>query len=164
MYNEKEELAYRKKIRTYSKRLVITLSITFFIGYIAASIFSISVLGLCFTIVGTILSALSFILNIWSLNDHFRKQDLNKQLGVESTPGQKKLTKIYLDITSSVSFLVGGIIPILPFESPIIPFISATFFILGCATMAANFIRTMISEPQAKNVLGNHSLNTVKAA
>ncbi|WP_338406339.1 MULTISPECIES: hypothetical protein [unclassified Wolbachia] len=142
MYGEKNKLAYRKKVRTYSKRLVTTLSTAFFIGYIAASIFNISALSLCFTIVSTVLSALSFILNIWSLNDHFRQQ---KQLGVA---GQKKLTKICLDITSSVLFLVGGITPILPFESPIIPFISTTFFILGCATMAANFVRTMISESQ----------------
>ncbi|WP_250295297.1 hypothetical protein [Wolbachia endosymbiont of Oedothorax gibbosus] len=142
MYGEKDKLAYRKKVRTYSKRLVTTLSTAFFIGYIAASIFNISALSLCFTIVSTVLSALSFILNIWSLNDHFRQQ---KQLGVA---GQKKLTKICLDITSSVLFLVGGITPILPLESPIIPFVSTAFFILGCTFMAANIVRTMISEPQ----------------
>ncbi|QOD38621.1 hypothetical protein [Candidatus Wolbachia massiliensis] len=150
MHNKQEALAHRKKIRTYSKRLVTTLSTISFIGYIAASIFDISVLSLCCTIASTILSVLSFALNMWSLKDHFRKQDLNKQLGIDNTPGQKKLTKIYLDVTSSVLFLAGGIIPILPFESPIIPFISTTFFILGCITMAANTIHTVLSKPQVE--------------
>ncbi len=148
MYYEKDKLAYRKKVRTYSKRLVTTLSTTFFIGYIAASIFNISVLSLCFSIVGTILSALSSTLNIWSLTDHFRQRSLNKQLGVKNPPGQEKLTKICLDITSGTLFLIGGITSILPFESPIIPWISTTFFILGCAFMVTNLVRTMISEPQ----------------
>ncbi|WP_341821475.1 hypothetical protein [Wolbachia endosymbiont (group A) of Myopa testacea] len=145
MYGEKDKLADRKKVRTYSKRLVITLSTASFIGYIAALAFSIPVLSLYFSIAGTILSVLSFALNIWSLKDHFLQQ---KQLGVENTPGQKKLTKICLDITSNVSFLIGGIASILPLESPIIPFVSTAFFILGCAFMAANIVRTMISKPQ----------------
>ncbi|WP_338062947.1 hypothetical protein [Wolbachia endosymbiont of Brugia malayi] len=84
MSGEEEKLAYRKKIRTYSKRLVITLSTTFFIGYIAAPVFSIPILSLYFSIANTISSALSFALNIWSLNDHFQKQDLNKQSGVKN--------------------------------------------------------------------------------
>ncbi|WP_264732582.1 MULTISPECIES: hypothetical protein [unclassified Wolbachia] len=142
MYGEKDKLAYRKKVRTYSKRLVTTLSTASFIGYIAALAFSIPVLSLYFSIAGTILSVLSFALNIWSLKDHFLQQ---KQLGVA---GQKKLTKICLDITSNVSFLIGGIASILPLESPIIPFVSTAFFILGCAFMAANIVRTMISKPQ----------------
>lgn len=94
-----------------------------------------------FSIAGTIFSALSFALNIWSLKDH----SLQKQLGVA---GQKKLTKICLDIISNISFLIGGIASILPLESPIIPFVSTAFFILGCAFMATNIVRTMISKPQ----------------
>lgn len=74
----------------------------------------------------------------------------------------KKLTKICLDITSNVSFLIGGIASILPLESPIIPFVSTDFFILGCAFMATNIVRTMISEPQAKDVLENLSSNTAR--
>lgn len=75
----------------------------------------------------------------------------------------KKLTKICLDITSNISFLIGGITPILPLESPIILFVSTAFFILGCVIMAANIVRTMISEPQAKEAFDVHSL-TAKAA
>lgn len=159
MYSEKDKLAHRKKIRTYSKRLVTALSTALLIEYIATLVFNISGLSLHSAALSVALSAILLGLNLWSHADHFRKCELNKQLGVENTPGQKKLTKIYLDITSSVLFLVGGIIPILPFESPIIPFISATFFILGCATMAANFIRTMISKPQVEennNVKDDH--------
>ncbi|CCE77514.1 MULTISPECIES: hypothetical protein [Wolbachia] len=144
MSYEKEVLIYRKKIRTYSKRLVTALSIASLSGYIAALALNISSLSLYFTIVSTMLSALSLALNIWSLTDHFRQRDLNKQL----VPRQEKLMKICLDIASSVSFLIGGIIYILPLESPIIPFISTAFFILGCTFMATNFIRTMISQPQ----------------
>ncbi|MBA8770478.1 hypothetical protein HCR16_05215 [Wolbachia pipientis] len=151
MYGEKDKLAYRKKVQTYSKRLVTTLSTISFIGYIAALVLSIPVLSLYFSIAGTIFSALSFALNIWSLNDHF----LQKQLGVA---GQKKLTKICLDITSNVSFLIGGIASILPLESPIIPFVSTAFFILGCAFMATNIVRTVISEPQAEKPTDDHSL------
>ncbi|TVS84263.1 hypothetical protein COM43_004865 [Wolbachia pipientis] len=152
MYDEKNKLAHRKKVRTYSKRLVTALSIASLSGYIAALALNISSLSLYFTIVSTMLSALSLALNIWSLTDHF----LQKQLGVA---GQKKLTKICLDITSNVSFLIGGIASILPLESPIIPFISTAFFILGCTFMATNFIRTMISQPQIdenNNVKGGH--------
>lgn len=152
MYDEKSKLAHRKKVRTYSKRLVTTLSTISFIGYIAALVLNIPVLSLYFSIAGTILSALSFALNIWSLKDHF----LQKQLGVA---GQKKLTKICLDITSNVSFLIGGIASILPLESSIIPFVSTAFFILGCVIMAANIVQTMISKPQIEennNVKGGH--------
>ncbi|UVW84286.1 hypothetical protein [Wolbachia endosymbiont of Aedes albopictus] len=152
MYDEKNKLAHRKKVRTYSKRLVTTLSTISFIGYIAALVLNIPVLSLYFSIAGTILSALSFALNIWSLKDHF----LQKQLGVA---GQKKLTKICLDITSNVSFLIGGIASILPLESSIIPFLSTAFFILGCVIMAANIVQTMISKPQIEennNVKGGH--------
>ncbi|MFP3015905.1 MAG: hypothetical protein ACEY3B_06515 [Wolbachia sp.] len=152
MYDEKNKLAHRKKVRTYSKRLVTTLSTISFIGYIAALVLNIPVLSLYFSIAGTILSALSFALNIWSLKDHF----LQKQLGVA---GQKKLTKICLDITSNVSFLIGGIASILPLESSIIPFVSTAFFILGCVIMAANIVQTMISKPQIEennNVKGGH--------
>ncbi|AGK00256.1 hypothetical protein wCauA_00160 [Wolbachia endosymbiont of Carposina sasakii] len=163
MYSEKNKLACRKKVRTYSKRLVTTLSTISFIGYIAALVLNIPVLSLYFSIACTILSVLSSTLNIWSLADHFRQRDLNKQLGVENTPGQEKLTKICLDITSNVLFLIGGITPILPFESPIIPFVSTAFFILGCAFMATNIVRTRISEPQAKKPTDDHSL-TAKAA
>ncbi len=141
MYDEKNKLAHRKKVRTYSKRLVTALSTPSFIGYIAALAFGIPVLSLYFSIAGTIFSALSFALNIWSLKDH----SLQKQLGVA---GQKKLTKICLDIISNISFLIGGIASILPLESPIIPFVSTAFFILGCAFMATNIVRTMISKPQ----------------
>lgn len=156
MYDEKNKLAHRKKVRTYSKRLVTTLSTISFIGYIAALVLNIPVLSLYFSIAGTILSALSFALNIWSLKDHF----LQKQLGLA---GQKKLTKICLDITSNVSFLIGGIASILPLESPIIPFVSTAFFILGCAFMATNIVRTMISKPQIEennNVKGGHPGNS----
>ncbi|MBC6686583.1 hypothetical protein H9I48_05165 [Wolbachia pipientis] len=152
MYDEKNKLAHRKKVRTYSKRLVTTLSTISFIGYIAALVLNIPVLSLYFSIAGTIFSTLSFALNIWSLNDHF----LQKQLGVA---GQKKLTKICLDITSNVSFLIGGIASILPLESSIIPFVSTAFFILGCVIMAANIVQTMISKPQIEennNVKGGH--------
>ncbi|AGJ98994.1 Putative membrane protein [Wolbachia endosymbiont of Drosophila simulans wNo] len=145
MSYEKEGLVYRKKIRTYSKRLVTALSIASLSGYIAALALNISVLSLYFTIVSTILSALSFALNIWSLTDYFRQRDLNKQL---DTSWQRKLMKICLDIASSVSFLIGGITSILPLEFPIIPFISTAFFILGCTFMATNFVRTMISQSQ----------------
>ncbi|MGL9717949.1 MAG: hypothetical protein ACR5K9_04595 [Wolbachia sp.] len=155
---EEKRLVDRKKIRTYSKRLVTALSTICFIGYIAGLIFNISTLSLYCTIAGTILSALSFALNIWSLTDHFRKRNLNKQLGIENTPGQKKLTKICLDIVSSVSFLIGGIIPILPFESPIIPFISITCFILGCAAMTANIVQSMVSKPQVEKGLEKQPL------
>ncbi len=141
---EKEGLIYRKKIRTYSKRLVTVLSIASLSGYIAALALNISSLSLYFTIVSTMLSALSLVLNVWSLTDHFSQRDLNKQL----VPRQEKLMKICLDIASSVSFLIGGITSILPLEFPIIPFISVAFFILGCTFMATNFIRTMISQPQ----------------
>ncbi|MGL9758838.1 MAG: hypothetical protein ACR5LA_08580 [Wolbachia sp.] len=158
MSYEKKRLVDKKKIRTYLKRLVTALSTICFIEYIAGLIFNVSTLSLCCTTVSTIFSALSFALNIWSLKDHFRKQDLNKQLGVKNTPGQKKLTKICLDITSNVSFLIGGITPILPLESPIIPFVSTAFFILGCVIMAANIIQTMVSEPQVENGLEKQSL------
>ncbi|WP_265023104.1 hypothetical protein [Wolbachia endosymbiont (group B) of Ischnura elegans] len=141
---DKERLVYRKKIRTYSKRLVTALSIASLSGYIAALALNISALSLYFTIASTILSALSLVLNVWSLTDHFSQRDLNKQL----VPRQEKLMKICLDIASSVSFLIGGITSILPLEFPIIPFISVAFFILGCSFMATNFIRTMISQPQ----------------
>lgn len=131
MYGEKDKLAYRKKVRTYSKPLVTTLSTISFIGYIAALVLSIPVLSLYFSIACTTLSVLSSTLNIWSLADHFRQRDLNKQLDVKNTPGQEKLTKICLDITSNVSFLIEGITPILPLEPSIIPFVSTAFFILG---------------------------------
>jgi hypothetical protein len=36
MYDEKNKLAHRKKVRTYSKRLVTALSTASFIGYIEA--------------------------------------------------------------------------------------------------------------------------------
>ncbi|MDM8335798.1 hypothetical protein [Wolbachia pipientis] len=150
--SEKERLAYRKKVRTCSKHLATTLSTTFFIGYIVASILNISVLSLYCSIVGSILNALSFALGIWSLTDYFRQRDLNKRFGVEDTLGQKKLTKIYLDVIHSVLFLIGGITPILPFEPSIIHFVSTVFFILGYAAMAANIIRTMLSEPKVEKL------------
>ncbi|OWZ25363.1 hypothetical protein [Wolbachia endosymbiont of Wuchereria bancrofti] len=109
---------------------------TFFIGYIAASVFSISILSLYFSIAGTISSALSFALNIWPLNDHFQKQDLNKQSGIKNIQEQKKLTKIRFDIIANIFFLIGEITHILPLKSSIIPFISTTFFILECVIMA----------------------------
>ncbi|MDG7053024.1 MAG: hypothetical protein LKM45_04030 [Wolbachia endosymbiont of Alcedoecus sp.] len=154
MYGKKNNLAHRKKVRTYSKRLVTTLSTISFIGYIAALVLNIPVLSLYFSIAGTTLSALSFALNIWSLKDHF----LQKQPGVV---GQKKLTKICLDITSNVSFLIGGIASILPLESSIIPFVSTAFFILGCVIMAANIVRTMISEPKVKELSKGENLQVV---
>ncbi len=135
-----------------SGTLVTALSTASLIGYIAALVLNIPVLSLYFSIAGTILSALSFALNIWSLKDHF----LQKQLGIA---GQKKLTKICLDITSNVSFLIGGIASILPLESSIIPFVSTAFFILGYVIMAANIVQTMISKPQIEennNVKGGH--------
>ncbi|BEP32099.1 MAG: hypothetical protein WBIAU2_03260 [Wolbachia endosymbiont of Drosophila biauraria] len=162
MYGEKDKLAYRKKVRTYSKRLVTTLSTISFIGYIAALVLNIPVLSLYFSIAGTIFSALSFALNIWSLNDHSRQQNLNKKSGIKNTPGQKKLTKIYLDIASSASFLIGGIASMSLFESSVIYFVSTPFFILGCVIMAANIVQTMISEPQTKTVLENLSSNTAR--
>ncbi|WP_353278387.1 hypothetical protein [Wolbachia endosymbiont (group B) of Longitarsus flavicornis] len=156
---DKERLVYRKKIRTYSKRLVTALSIASLSGYIAALALNISALSLYFTIASTILSALSLALNIWSLTDHFKQCGLNKQL---DTSWQDKLMKICLDITSNVSFLIGGITSILPLEFPIIPFISVAFFILGCTFMATNFIRTMISQPQideSNNLKSSSHLN-----
>lgn len=48
MSGKEEKLAYRKKTRTYSKHLVITLSTTSLIGYIIA---------LAFNITGTILNS-----------------------------------------------------------------------------------------------------------
>ncbi|MGL9731472.1 MAG: hypothetical protein ACR5KX_01375 [Wolbachia sp.] len=69
----------------------------------------------------------SLDLNMWSYIDYFRKRNLNNQLGIENTSGQEKLTEIHINIASSASFLIGGIIPVLPFESPIIPFVSITF-------------------------------------
>lgn len=155
---DKERLVYRKKIRTYSKRLVTALSIASLMGYTAALALNISSLSLYCTILSTMLSALSLALNIWSLTDHFRQRDLNKQL----VPRQEKLMKICLDIASSVSFLIGGIIYILPLESPIIPFISTAFFILGCTFMATNFVCTMISQPQideSNNLKSSSHLN-----
>lgn len=46
MYGEKDKLAYRKKVRTYSKRLITTLSTISFIRYIAALVLNIPVLSL----------------------------------------------------------------------------------------------------------------------
>ncbi|MCM1001157.1 MAG: acyl-CoA reductase [Wolbachia endosymbiont of Melophagus ovinus] len=152
MSREKEELANRKKIRTYSKRLVTTLSIASFIGYIASLVFDVPSLNLHSAALSIALSIVSLGLNIWSYVDHFRKRNLNNQLDIENIPGQEKLTKIHINIASSASFLIGGIIPVLPFESPIIPFVSITFSILGCAAMAANIVRTMISEPKVSKV------------
>ncbi|MFP3026266.1 MAG: hypothetical protein ACEY3L_08495 [Wolbachia sp.] len=156
---EEESLVYRKKIRTYSKRLVTALSTALFIGYIATLVFNISGLSVHSAALSITLSAISLGLNSWSRTDHFRKCELNKQLGVENSPGQKKLTKIYLDIVSSVSFLIGGIASMSLFESSVIYFVSTPFFILGCAIMATNIIRTMISKPQIEennNVKGGH--------
>jgi len=161
MSREKEELANRKKIRTYSKRLVTTLSIASFIGYIASLVFDVPSLNLHSAVLSIALGIVSLGLNMWSYVDHFRKRNLNNQLGIENTPGQEKLTKIHINIASSASFLIGGIIPVLPFESPIIPFVSITFFILGCAAMAANIVRTMISEPKVKELSKEGNLPVV---
>ncbi len=150
MYGEKDKLAYRKKVRTYSKRLVTALSTALFIGYIATLVFNISGLSVHSAALSITLSAISLGLNSWSRTDHFRKCELNEQLGVKNSPGQKKLTKIYLDIISSVSFLIGGIASMSLFESSVIYFVSTPFFILGCAIMATNIIRTLISKPQAE--------------
>ncbi|OCA06756.1 hypothetical protein wTpre_1099 [Wolbachia endosymbiont of Trichogramma pretiosum] len=106
------------------------------------------------------LGELSLALNIWSLNDHFRQCGLNKQL---DTSWQDKLMKICLDITSNVSFLIGEITSILPLEFPIIPFICIAFFILGCAFMATNFIRTMISQPQTDETKTSKLVNIQSA-
>ncbi|APR98145.1 hypothetical protein [Wolbachia endosymbiont of Folsomia candida] len=55
---------------------------------------------------------------------------------------KKKLTRICLDIASSVSFLVGGAIPLIlstaSYDVSIISFVSTSFFIVGCAVMAVN--------------------------
>lgn len=161
MSREKEELANRKKIRTYSKRLIITLSIASFIGYIASLVFDVPSLNLHSAVLSIALSIVSLGLNMWSYVDHFRKRNLNNQLGIENTPGQEKLTKIHINIASSASFLIGGIIPVLPFESPIIPFVSITFFILGYAAMAANIVQTMISEPKVKELSKEENLPVV---
>lgn len=157
MYGEKDKLAYRKKVRTYSKRLVTALSTALFIGYIATLVFNISGLSVHSAALSITLSAISLGLNSWSRTDHFRKCELNKQLGVENSPGQKKLTKIYLDIVSSVSFLIGGIASMSLFESSVIYFVSTPFFILGCAFMATNIVRTTISKPQAEKPTNAHS-------
>lgn len=159
MSYEEKKLVYRKKIRTYSKRLVTALSIASLMRYTAALALNISSLSLYCTIVSTMLSALSLTLNIWSLTDHFRQCGLNKQL---DTSWQDKLMKICLNITSNVSFLIGGITSILPLEFPIIPFISVAFFILGCTFMATNFVCTMISQPQideSNNLKSSSHLN-----
>ncbi|MDG7055802.1 MAG: hypothetical protein LJD31_04740 [Wolbachia endosymbiont of Menacanthus eurysternus] len=161
MCSEEERLAHRKKIRTYSKRLVTTLSIASFIGYIASLVFDVPSLNLHSAALSIVLSIVSLGLNIWSYADHFRKRNLNNQLGIENTPGQEKLTKIHINIASSASFLIGGIIPVLPFESPIIPFVSVTFSILGCAAMAANIVQTMISEPKVKKLSKGENLQVV---
>ncbi|MDR0288777.1 MAG: VIT1/CCC1 transporter family protein [Rickettsiales bacterium] len=158
---EKKRLVDRKKMRTYSKRLVTMLSIASFIGYIASLVFDVPSLNLHSAALSIVLSIVSLGLNMWSYVDHLRKRNLNNQLGIENTPGQEKLTKIHINIASSASFLIGGIIPVLPFESPIIPFVSITFFILGCAAMAANIVRTMISEPKIKESSKEGNLQVV---
>jgi VIT1/CCC1 family predicted Fe2+/Mn2+ transporter len=111
--SKEERLAHRKKIRTYSKRLVTTLSITSFIGYIASLVFDVPSLNLHSAVLSIALGIVSLGLNMWSYVDHFRKCNLNNQLGIENTPGQEKLTKIHINIASSASFLIGGIIPVL---------------------------------------------------
>ncbi|BAO99406.1 putative uncharacterized protein [Wolbachia endosymbiont of Cimex lectularius] len=161
MSREKEELANRKKIRTYSKRLVTTLSIASFIGYIASLVFDVPSLNLHSAALSIVLSIVSLGLNMWSYIDYFRKRNLNNQLGIENTPGQEKLTEIHINIASSASFLIGGIIPVLPFESPIIPFVSITFSILGYAAMVANIVWTMISEPKVKELSKGENLQVV---
>ncbi|MGL9762575.1 MAG: hypothetical protein ACR5LB_10720 [Wolbachia sp.] len=98
---------------------------------------------------------------MWSYIDYFRKRNLNNQLGIENTSRQEKLTEIHINIASSASFLIVGIIPVLPFESPIIPFVSITFSIFGYAAMVANIVRTMISEPKVKELSKGENLQVV---
>ncbi|WP_341808690.1 hypothetical protein [Wolbachia endosymbiont (group E) of Neria commutata] len=159
MRSEKERLAGRREVRADLKFVVTTLSTAFLAGYIAALVIGISDFDLHFAIAGTILSAASLALNIWSLADHFLKRDANKKIGIEGTPEQKKkLTKIYLDIASSISFLAGGVASLACnpatlslHEASIIFFVSTSFFILGCAIMAVNIIRRCAdSKPQTQ--------------
>ncbi|WCR58463.1 hypothetical protein [Wolbachia endosymbiont of Ctenocephalides felis wCfeJ] len=158
---EKKRLVDRKKIRAYSKCLVTTLSIASFIGYIASLVFGLPSLNLCSAALSIALSIVSLSLNMWSYVDHCRKCNLNSQLGIGNTSGQEKLTKIHINIASSALFLIGGVVPILPFESPIVPFISITFFILGCAAMVANIVRTMVSELKVKELSKEGNLQEV---
>lgn len=159
MHNKRDGLAYEKRIRTYSKRLVTTLSTALLIGYIATFVFNISGFSLHFAIAGAIISAISLALNVWSLTDHFRKQNTNKESGIENTSEQKKkLTKIYLDITSSVLFLIGGVVSLvcniatLPlYEASIIYFASTSLFTLGCAVMVINTIKWLTDSKAEEN-------------
>ncbi|WP_225536654.1 hypothetical protein [Wolbachia endosymbiont of Mansonella ozzardi] len=100
-------------------------------------------------------------MNLWSYVNHLQKHDLNNQLGIENTPGQEKLTKIHINIASNDSFLIERTIPVLPFESLIIPFISITFFILSFAAVAANIVQTMISESKVKELSKGGNLQVV---
>lgn len=186
----KEELAYkRKKIRTYSKRLVIGLSILLGLAYLATSWFDTPDFSLYFVIFGTLLNLALFALSSWSLNDHLHKQDMNKKVGIENTRSldeRKKLIRISLDMTSSISSSLGGIISLVGSiaslslrDHSIIFAISTLFFALGYTIMAVNIVwscssyldnkfckKDLESEPQqdcdvAKPDEGGHFCNLI---
>ena len=138
----RDYLAYEKKIRTYSKRLVTALSIVLGIGYTATLFFQISGLSLYFPIASLALSTASLMLNIWSLNGYFQRQEIDKKSGVQEK-NSFKLAKICLNIISSTSFLSGGIISMLPFKTPNICFITTPFFIFGYVITAANLVMSI---------------------
>jgi hypothetical protein len=164
MCSENDKLVDRKKIRTYSKRLLTALSVVLTIGYAATLVCNVTDFSLHLAIIGAVLSAISLALNIWSLTDHFRKQNLDKK---NTSEQEKKLTKISLDIASSISFLAGGVTSLVfniaLHEASGIYFISASLFTLGYAIMAVNTIRWLIdSKPQTqKDVVSVDKLSLI---
>lgn len=148
MLAEKEELAYdRKKIRTYSKRLVTTLSILFGSAYLTTLWFNISGFSLYFAISGTILSLALLTLHSLSLNDQLHKHNMNKKIDIENTDEGKKLIRMSLDMVSSISSSLGGIISLVSriaslslHDHSIIFAVSTLFFALGYTIMAVNIV------------------------
>ncbi|MDN5248150.1 MAG: hypothetical protein QWI36_03375 [Wolbachia endosymbiont of Tyrophagus putrescentiae] len=137
----KDGLIYRKRVRTYSKRLVTILSIVLGLGYIILDVMN---FNLCFAVAGIILSAISFGLNLWSLNDHKKKQELNKEFAIKENKLdiRNKSVKISLDMLSSSAFFMGGVLSALMtiFILPIDHSIPATCFTIGYLVITLNIV------------------------
>ncbi|WP_253299975.1 hypothetical protein [Wolbachia endosymbiont of Chironomus riparius] len=173
------ELECKKKIRTYSKRLLTALSVALGIGYLATLALHISGFSLHFAIAGIILSVLSLILNTWSFNHYFENKKLNIKLKrKEENP--KKLTKIHIDIASSIFFLIGGIESVSPFietyvasyistftiEAYLAPYVPTFLFALGYTMMAISFIKSILldSEKEDRSVSLNSKTEEIQVA
>ncbi|HCE59735.1 MAG TPA: hypothetical protein DEQ74_02815 [Wolbachia sp.] len=164
-----QELAHRKKIRTYSKRFFTVLSAVLSTGYVATLVCRIPDFSIYFAAVGAVVSIISLTLNMWSLTDHFRKKELDEKHKIqEKTSG--KLTKICLDITSSGLFVLGGIILVLPSDLLLpfnllsslgLPIVSTPFFALGYAIMAVNCTRSIINSLRVDQHCNNNEGITV---